>query len=198
MATKMRPSRSPSSCPARWVSELVASAHDAKRAFVTLDGHRSDDDATYALMTSDGGETWVSLTATLPAGAGSARTIAEDPVNEDLLYLGTEFQTFVSLDRGANWTRFNGDLPTVAVHAFAINEPSGEVVAGARPQPLDHVGERAASDDVRGDGEARSLLQAGVGRDLARRDGDRRHQPSLRGRESAGRRALRLPPQGWR
>ena len=120
----------------RWVSELVASAHDAKRAFVTLDGHRSDDDATYALMTSDGGETWVSLTATLPAGAGSARTIAEDPVNEDLLYLGTEFQTFVSLDRGANWTRFNGDLPTVAVHAFAINEPSGEVVAGTHGRSL--------------------------------------------------------------
>lgn len=120
----------------RWVSELVASAHERKRAYVTLDGHRSDDDATYALMTSDGGETWVSLTGTLPAGAGSARTIAEDPVNEDVLYLGTEFQAFVSLDRGGNWTRFNGDLPTVAVHAFAINEPSGEVVAGTHGRSL--------------------------------------------------------------
>ena len=120
----------------RWVSELVASAHDAKRAYVTLDGHRSDDDAPYALATDDGGKTWRSLTEGLPAGAGSTRTIAEDPVNGNVLYLGTEFQAFVSLDRGANWTRFNGDLPTVAVHAFALNVPSGEVVAGTHGRSL--------------------------------------------------------------
>jgi hypothetical protein len=103
---------------------------------VTLDGHRSDDDAAYALMTEDGGLNWRSLTDTLPAGAGSTRTIAEDPVNQDVLYLGTEFQAFVSLDRGAHWTRFNGDLPTVAVHAFAVNVPSGEVVAGTHGRSL--------------------------------------------------------------
>ena len=120
----------------RWVSELVASAHDAKRAYVTLDGHRSDDDAAYAFTTEDGGKTWRSLTAGLPDHAGSTRTIAEDPVNEDVLYLGTEFQVFVSLDRGANWTRCNGDLPTVAVHAFAVNVPSGEVVAGTHGRSL--------------------------------------------------------------
>lgn len=120
----------------RWVSELVASKFDAKRAYVTLDGHRSDDDAAYALTTDDGGKTWRSLTATLPEGAGSTRTIAEDPVNENVLYLGTEFQTFVTLDRGAHWTRFNGDLPTVSVHAFAVNVPSGEVVAGTHGRSL--------------------------------------------------------------
>lgn len=120
----------------RWVSELCASKFDAKRAYVTLDGHRSDDDAAYALMTEDAGETWQSLTATLPEGAGSTRTIQEDPVNENVLYLGTEFQTFVTLDRGAHWTRFNGDLPTVAVHAFAVNVPSGEVVAGTHGRSL--------------------------------------------------------------
>jgi len=120
----------------RWVSELVASKFDAKRAYVTLDGHRSDDDAPYALTTDDGGKTWRSMTANLPDGAGSTRTIAEDPVNENVLYLGTEFQTFVTLDRGEHWTRFNGDLPTVSVHAFAINVPSGEVVAGTHGRSL--------------------------------------------------------------
>jgi hypothetical protein len=53
-----------------------------------------------------------------------------------VLYLGTEFQTFVTLDRGEHWTRFNGDLPTVAVHAFALNVPSGEVVAGTHGRSL--------------------------------------------------------------
>ncbi|MCR9245170.1 MAG: PDZ domain-containing protein [bacterium] len=120
----------------RWVSELVASRHEAKRAYVTLDGHRSDDDAAYVLATEDAGLTWKSLTATLPKNAGSTRTITEDPVNGDVLYLGTEFQTFVSLDRGENWTRFNGDLPTVSVHAFAVNVPSGEIVAGTHGRSL--------------------------------------------------------------
>lgn len=120
----------------RWVSELVASNFEAKRAYVTLDGHRSDDDAPYALMTEDKGATWVSLTGNLPEGAGSTRTIQEDPVNENVLYLGTEFQTFVSIDRGEHWTRFNGNLPTVAVHAFALNVPSGEVVVGTHGRSL--------------------------------------------------------------
>jgi len=120
----------------RWVSEIVASAHEAKRVYVTLDGHRSDDDAAYVFASDDAGETWRALTEGLPEAAGSTRTIAEDPVNGDVLYLGTEFQTFVTLDRGVNWTRFNGDLPTVAVHAFALNVPSGEIVAGTHGRSL--------------------------------------------------------------
>jgi photosystem II stability/assembly factor-like uncharacterized protein len=120
----------------RWVSELVASKHDEKRAYVTLDGHRSDDDRAYILITEDKGETWRSLASNLLENAGSTRTVQEDPVNENVLYLGTEFQTFVTLDRGEHWTRFNGDLPTVSVHAFAINVPSGEVVAGTHGRSL--------------------------------------------------------------
>jgi hypothetical protein len=120
----------------RWVSEIVASRFEANRAYVTLDGHRSDDDSPYLFMTEDAGETWRSLTETLPVGAGSTRTICEDPSNGDVLYLGTEFRAFVSLDRGKHWARFNGNLPTVAVHAFAVNVPSGEVVAGTHGRSL--------------------------------------------------------------
>lgn len=120
----------------RWVSELVASKFDEQRAYVALDAHRSDDDAAYVFLTEDKGMTWRSLAGTLPEHAGSTRTIQEDPVNENVLYLGTEFQTFVSIDRGEHWTRFNGDLPTVAVHAFALNVPSGEVVAATHGRSL--------------------------------------------------------------
>ena len=120
----------------RWVSELVASKFDGKRAYVTLDGHRSDDDAAYVFITEDAGATWRSLAGSLPANAGSTRTITEDPVNGDVLYLGTEFRTFVSLDRGEHWTRFNGNLPTVAVHGLAVNVPSGEIVAATHGRSL--------------------------------------------------------------
>ena len=115
---------------------MVASKFDAKRAYVTLDGHRSDDDAAYVLITEDKGKTFRSLAGGLPKHAGSTRTIQEDPINENVLYLGTEFQTFVSIDRGEHWTRFNGDLPTVAVHGFALNVPSGEVVAATHGRSL--------------------------------------------------------------
>src|SRR5690606_28513129 len=94
-----------------------------------------DDDA-YVMITEDKGQTWRSLAGTLPKHAGSTRTIQEDPVNQNVLYLGTEFQTFVAIDRGEHWTRFNGDLPTVSVHAFALNVPSGEVVAATHGRSL--------------------------------------------------------------
>jgi hypothetical protein len=121
---------------ARWVSEVVASSAKAERAYVTFDAHRSNDDLPYVLMTEDAGRTWHPLTENLPEDAGPTRTIAEDPINHDLLYLGTEFGAFVSLDRGQHWTRLRGALPTVAVHAFAIHPTSGEVVAGTHGRSL--------------------------------------------------------------
>jgi len=53
-----------------------------------------------------------------------------------VLYLGTEFQTFISLNRGKSWTRFNGNLPTVSVHSLAVNVPSGEIVAGTHGRSI--------------------------------------------------------------
>lgn len=120
----------------RWVSSIVASRFEAGRAYVTFDGHRSDDDAPYLFASEDFGATWQSIRGQLPTEAGSAKVIAEDRVNPNLLYLGCEFSAWVSLDRGLSWSRLGGNLPTVAVHDFAQPAGASELVAATHGRSL--------------------------------------------------------------
>ena len=120
----------------RWVSSIEASRFEAGRAYVTLDGHRFDDDEPYILTTEDFGKSWRSLRANLPENVGSTRVIREDIKNGNVLYLGCEFGAWVTIDRGESWTRLNNNLPTVAVHEFAIHPSAGEIVAGTHGRSL--------------------------------------------------------------
>lgn len=120
----------------RWVSSLEASRFKKERCYITLDGHRSNDDGVYVFVTNDYGQSWDSLTVNLPASAGSARVIREDIVNQNLLFLGCEFSSWYSIDAGQTWTRIKGGLPTVSVHEFAIHPKAGEVVAATHGRSL--------------------------------------------------------------
>ena len=120
----------------RWVSSIEPSRHARERVYITLDGHRSNDDAPYAFVSEDNGLTWRSLNAGLPSGVGSTRVIREDRDNRDLLYLGTEFGFYVSIDRGTSWTRFHGELPTVAIHEIAQHETVDDIVLGTHGRSL--------------------------------------------------------------
>ncbi|MCA8955803.1 MAG: PDZ domain-containing protein [Planctomycetes bacterium] len=117
-----------------WISSIEASRVREGRVYVTVDGHRSDDDRPYVLVSDDYGNSWRSLAGDLPRG--SARCIREDRVNPDLLYLGTEFGLFVSLDRGTSWTRFHNNLPTVAVHEVAQHGRCGDIVIATHGRSL--------------------------------------------------------------
>ena len=120
----------------RWVSWIEPSRFRAERAYVVFDAHRSNDDLPYLFATEDGGATWRSLRANLPDDAGTTRVLREDLFNENLLYLGTEFGAWVSIDRGESWTSLNTNLPTVAVHHFAIHPTAGEIVAATHGRSL--------------------------------------------------------------
>ena len=111
----------------RWVSSIEASRDKDGKAYVVFDAHRSDDDKPYIFVTEDLGVTWKSLTANLPT-FGSTRVLREDIVNNDVLYLGTEFGAWVSTNKGGSWTRLGGNLPTVAVHEFAQPTVANELV----------------------------------------------------------------------
>jgi photosystem II stability/assembly factor-like uncharacterized protein len=111
----------------RWVATIEASRFADGRAYVVFDAHRSDDDAPYVYVTEDFGNTWKSLRSNLPMG--STRVLREDIENQNVLYLGTEFGVWVSIDRGSVWTKINNNLPTVAVHEFAQHPSNGEMVA---------------------------------------------------------------------
>lgn len=118
----------------RWVATIEASRHAPGRVFVCLDGHRSDDDNPYLFVSEDYGTTFKPIHAGLPWG--SSRCLREDLVNPNLLYAGTEFAFWVSVDRGQTWAQFNQNLPTVAIHEVAIHPTNGEIVLATHGRSL--------------------------------------------------------------
>jgi hypothetical protein len=112
----------------RYVSDIVPSHFADDRVYLTLDGHRFDDFATYAFVSNDRGKTWQSLTDDLPAREPSY-AILEDPRNENLLFLGTEYGCHVSLDRGQRWFDLGRGLPTVAVRDLFIQDRDSDLIA---------------------------------------------------------------------
>ncbi|MEZ5440951.1 MAG: hypothetical protein R3F15_05640 [Lysobacterales bacterium] len=109
-----------------WVSRIDASPHAAGTAFVTFDGHRTGDFATYLYRTDDYGQTWQRLGT--DAVEGYAWVIRQDPVDPALLFLGTEFGLWISIDAGAHWARFKENLPKVAVHDLVVHPREHDLV----------------------------------------------------------------------
>lgn len=117
-----------------WVSRLEASHSDPARAYVAIDGHRSDIFHPYLFVTEDFGKSWTSLAAGLPDG-GPIKALREDPVNPSLLFVGTEFGLFLTLDRGTHWTPMKG-LPTVAVDDIQIHPRDHDLIVGTHGRSI--------------------------------------------------------------
>jgi photosystem II stability/assembly factor-like uncharacterized protein len=112
-----------------FVSRLVPSRFAEGTVYATFDGHRGDDYNTYVFVSTDFGESWKSLKSDLPAGV-TCRVIREHPRNQNLLFLGTEFGAFASLDHGGHWTRLKGNLPMVRVDDIQIQARDNDLVLG--------------------------------------------------------------------
>ncbi len=112
----------------RWVTRVVASAHDEGRVFVSQSGLRNDDFAPYVWTSSDFGATWTPIAAGLPNEP--VNSVREDPKASHLLWAATDAGAFVSLDRGSTWNALTGGLPLVPVHDLAIQPKEGDVVLG--------------------------------------------------------------------
>ncbi len=109
-----------------WCSSVEASHHQPGTAYATFDGHRSGDMKPYVYKTEDFGSTWVSLSA--EAIEGYCHVIREDLVNPDLLFLGTEFGLFVTIERGQQWVHLNEALPRVPVMDMTIHPREHDLI----------------------------------------------------------------------
>jgi photosystem II stability/assembly factor-like uncharacterized protein len=110
-----------------YVNEVLASQHDRNTVYAALNNHKNGDFKPYVLKSSDGGQSWISIAANLPE-RGSVYALAEDHVNKNLLFAGTEFGLFVTVDGGKSWKQMKGGLPTVAVRDMAIQKRENDLV----------------------------------------------------------------------
>ena len=120
--------------PKIWVSRVEASHFDAGTAYVSLDNHRYDDTQPYVIKTTDFGATWTDISSNLPDG--SAYVIREDFKNPNLLFVGTEFALYASVDGGESWSRMMSHLPTVAIHDLVIHPRDADLVAGTHGRSI--------------------------------------------------------------
>jgi len=111
-----------------WIPNIEPSKHDAGTAFVVLDNHRRSDWTPYVYRTTDYGRSWRSLAT--DEIWGYALDIVEDPVDPNLLFLGTEFGLYLSLDGGQRWMKWTHGVPTVSVMALEIHPRDHDLVIG--------------------------------------------------------------------
>ncbi|MFH1765929.1 MAG: hypothetical protein ABIF09_17215 [Gemmatimonadota bacterium] len=116
------------------VTRVEPSNFDPGTCYVVLDNHRSEDWNPYVFVTRDFGQSFTNLTNNLPIG--HANVITEDPRNPNLLYLGTEFGLFVSLNGGREWKRFQNGLPTVRVDDILVHPRDNDLVVGTHGRSI--------------------------------------------------------------
>jgi photosystem II stability/assembly factor-like uncharacterized protein len=116
------------------VSRVEASHHDAATAYVSFDGHRTDDHNPYIFKTTDYGKSWTALSGTLPRG--NVNVVKEDPRNRNLLYAGTEYGFYISLNGGRDWKPFMTGLPTVRVDDVMVHPRDNDLILGTHGRSI--------------------------------------------------------------
>ncbi|MCH9650476.1 MAG: glycosyl hydrolase [Deltaproteobacteria bacterium] len=112
-----------------YVNDLHASLHHSDTVYAAFNNHKQGDFSPYLYRSSDRGRTWVSISGDLPA-RGSVYAIEEDHVDPKMLFAGTEFGVFFTLDGGGQWIQLEGGIPTIAVRDLAIQRQENDLVAG--------------------------------------------------------------------
>jgi len=110
-----------------YVNQIIASKHDKNIFYAAFNHHRYGDFKPYLYKSIDGGFTWQPIQNNLPV-RGSVYTIGEDHVKPDLLFAGTEFGVFFTIDGGMKWTQLKGGLPTIAVRDLALQRRENDLV----------------------------------------------------------------------
>ncbi|MFQ6038532.1 MAG: hypothetical protein ACE5LV_07940, partial [Candidatus Aminicenantales bacterium] len=110
----------------KWVSRIVASAYDIGTVYMTQNGKRDDDFNVYVWKSTDFGETWEDISGNIPVGP--VNVIREDPVDRNILYVGTDIGVYVTKDGGKTWEVLGQGLPSTYVHDLIIHPRDNIIV----------------------------------------------------------------------
>jgi photosystem II stability/assembly factor-like uncharacterized protein len=110
-----------------YVSDVYASPHEPDTVFACFTNHKMGDFKPYLLKSTDRGRTWTSIANNLP-DRYILWSIVQDHVKKDLLFVGTEFGVFFSIDGGKHWVQLKGGMPTIAVRDLEIQKRENDLV----------------------------------------------------------------------
>ena len=120
-----------------YVVRIEPSHFDSTTFYVAFDNHRVNDFNPYLYVTTNFGKSFTSIANDLPTGGPDfLHVVREDPVNRDLLFVGTDVGAYVSLDRGAHWQKFMNGMPTVPVHDLKIHPRDHELIAATHGRSI--------------------------------------------------------------
>ena len=123
--------------PHGWVqvSRIEPSHFDPAVCYVALDNHRNDDWKPYLFKTTDYGKTWTNITGNLPAN-GNINALREDYDNPNLLWVGTEFGLFITVQGGREWSKFMTGLPSVRVDDILIHPRDRDLIVASHGRSI--------------------------------------------------------------
>lgn len=110
----------------KWVSRIVASAFDMGTVYMTQNGKRDEDFTPYIWKSTDYGQTWKDISGNIPLGP--VNVIQEDPINKNILYVGTDIGVYVTTDGGQTWNVLGSNLPSAYVHDLIIHPRDNIIV----------------------------------------------------------------------
>jgi hypothetical protein len=113
-----------------FVNRIRASKIDRDSVFVAVDNHKTGDYAPYVLRSDDRGRTWASIAGDLPART-LVWSVVQDHVKRDLLFAGTEFGIYATLNGGRNWHKLGGGVPVISFRDIEIQERENDLVGAS-------------------------------------------------------------------
>jgi len=113
-----------------YVNGIRADLHDINTVYLAMDNHKEGDYKPYLFKSTDGGTTWKEITKGLPKRNHVWR-IVQDHIDANLLFIGTEFGVYFSVDGGGQWTQLKGGLPTISFRDLKIHQREDDLICGS-------------------------------------------------------------------
>jgi len=113
-----------------WIAQIRASKFNKGEAYVVVNNYRQFDFKPYLFRTRDYGKTWENLVEGKPETFGYVLSVVQDLEEPNLLFLGTEYGLYISIDEGKNWTKWTNDYPTVSTMDLAIHPREHDLIIG--------------------------------------------------------------------
>ncbi len=117
-----------------WISRVQASAFDEGTVYASLNGYRNDHFKPYVYKSVDFGQNWIDISAGLPNEP--VNVVKEDPIDVDIIYVGTDHGTYVSFDKGMNYMAIAKEVPNVPVHDLVIQKKSKHLLLGTHGRSI--------------------------------------------------------------